>query len=35
MDVVAGRDEKEDTQHIADYGMPFDKVAGDALFGVD
>ena len=34
IDVVAGRDEQEDTQHIADYGAPFDKVAGDALFNV-
>lgn len=32
--VGKGDVEKEDTQYIADYGMPFDKVAGDALFGV-
>lgn len=35
IDVVAGRDEKEDAQHIAEWGAPFDKVAGDALFGVE
>ncbi len=33
--VGKGEVEKEDTQHVADYGMPFDKVAGDALFGVE
>lgn len=32
--VGKGDVEKEDTQYVADYGMPFDKVAGDALFGV-
>ena len=33
--VGKGDVEKEDTQYVADYGMPFDKVAGDALFGVE
>jgi hypothetical protein len=32
--VGKGDVEKEDTQYVVDYGMPFDKVAGDALFGV-
>ena len=35
IDVVAGRDEKEDAEHIASLGAPFDKVAGDAMFGVE
>ena len=29
-----GRDEKTDMEGIADWGAPFDKVAGDVLFGV-
>jgi hypothetical protein len=33
--VGQGQDEKADAQHIADYGVPFDKVAGDALFHVN
>ena len=32
--VGSGIDEKVDMQAIADWGAPFDKVAGDALFGV-
>lgn len=30
-----GEDEKTDTSYIAEHGAPFDKVAGDILFGVD
>ena len=30
-----GEDEKTDTSYIAEHGMPFDKSAGDALFGVE
>ena len=29
-----GRDEKHDMEGIADHGAPFDRVAGDVLFGV-
>ena len=29
-----GQDEKTDASYIAEHGVPFDKVAGDALFGV-
>lgn len=32
--VGEGNDEKTDATYIADYGVPFDKVAGDKLFGV-
>jgi len=32
--VGQGQNEKADAQHIADYGVPFDQIAGDALFGV-
>ena len=32
--VGGGRDEKTDAEGIADWGAPFDKVAGDVLFGV-
>ena len=31
----AGVDEKNDMESISDWGAPFDKVAGDALFGVE
>jgi hypothetical protein len=30
-----GQDEKTDMSYIAEHGSPFDKVAGDALFGVE
>jgi hypothetical protein len=33
--VGQGQDERDDARHIADYGVPFDKLAGDALFGVN
>ena len=29
-----GQDEKTDMSYIAEHGAPFDRVAGDALFGV-
>lgn len=29
-----GQNEAEDARHIADYGLPFDQIAGNALFGV-
>lgn len=29
-----GQDEKTDASYIAEHGVPFDKVAGDALFRV-
>jgi hypothetical protein len=29
-----GQDEKTDASYIAEHGVPFDKLAGDALFGV-
>ena len=32
--VGLGQDEKTDASYIAEHGVPFDKVAGDALFGV-
>lgn len=32
--VGQGQNENDDARHIADYGVPFDKYAGDALFGV-
>lgn len=32
--VGQGQNENDDTNHIADHGVPFDKLAGDALFGV-
>lgn len=32
--VGQGQNERDDAQHIADYGVPFDKLAGDAMFGV-
>lgn len=31
---VSGLDEKQDMQHIADWGVSFDKAAGDVLFKV-
>lgn len=31
---VSGLDEKQDMQHIADWGSSFDKAAGDVLFKV-
>ena len=33
--VGQGQNEKADAQHIANYGVPFDQIAGDALFGVN
>ena len=33
--VGQGQNEKTDAQYIADYGVQFDKRAGDALFGVN
>jgi hypothetical protein len=30
-----GQDEKTDMSYIAEHGAPFDKIAGDALFGVE
>lgn len=30
-----GEDEKTDTSYIAEHGIPFDRSAGDALFGVE
>ena len=30
-----GEDEKTDMSYIAEHGMPFDRTAGDALFGVE
>ena len=30
-----GEDEKTDMSYIAEHGMPFDRSAGDALFGVE
>lgn len=32
--VGRGQNENDDAHHIADYGVPFDKLAGDTLFGV-
>lgn len=32
--VGKGDVEKEDTQYVADYGMPFDVAAGNTLFRV-
>ena len=32
--VGQGQNERDDAQRIADHGVPFDKIAGDALFGV-
>lgn len=32
--VGQGQNENTDAKYIADYGMPFDKIAGDVLFGV-
>lgn len=29
-----GQDEKADSTYIAEWGVPFDKIAGDVLFGV-
>ena len=31
--VGQGQNEHDDARHIADYGVPFDKLAGDTLFG--
>lgn len=33
--VGQGQNEREDARHIADHGIPFDKLAGDVLFGVN
>lgn len=33
--VGQGQNERDDAQYIADHGVPFNKVAGDALFGVE
>lgn len=33
--VGGGKDEKYDMNYIADFGAPFDKAAGDALFRVN
>ena len=30
-----GEDEKTDMSYIAEHGMPFDRSAGDVLFGVE
>lgn len=30
-----GEDEKTDMSYIAEHGVPFDRTAGDALFGVE
>jgi hypothetical protein len=32
--VGQGQNEHDDARHIADYGVPFDKSAGDVLFKV-
>ncbi len=32
--VAPGQNEKTDSQYIADYGVPFNREAGDVLFGV-
>ena len=32
--VGQGQNEKADAGHIADYGVPFHREAGDTLFGV-
>jgi hypothetical protein len=32
--VGQGQNEKADARHIADYGVPFDREAGNVLFGV-
>lgn len=32
--VGQGQDENDDARYIADHGVPFDKIAGDALFNV-
>jgi hypothetical protein len=32
--VGQGQNEHDDARHIADYGMPFNREAGDVLFGV-
>ena len=32
--VGQGQNEKADARHITDYGVPFDREAGDVLFGV-
>jgi hypothetical protein len=32
--VGLGQNEKSDAQYIADWGVPFDKAAGDVLFNV-
>jgi hypothetical protein len=29
-----GKDEKTDASYIAEHGVPFDKVAGDAMFKI-
>ncbi len=29
-----GQNEKVDAQYIADYGVPFDREAGNVLFGI-
>lgn len=32
--VGKGQNEKEDAQYISEWGVPFDKAAGDVLFNV-
>ncbi len=32
--VGQGQNEKTDSQYIADYGVPFNREAGNVLFGV-
>jgi len=32
--VAPGQNEKTDSNYIADYGVPFDREAGNVLFGV-
>ena len=32
--VAPGQNEKTDSQYIADYGVPFNREAGNVLFGV-
>ena len=33
--VGQGQNEKTDAQYIADYGVPFNREAGNVLFGVN
>ena len=32
--VGQGQNEQDDARYISDHGVPFDKLAGDTLFGV-